>query len=71
MKKGIIAMSAMSLVLSMSFADSGYAEEAQAAVPAAEPIANEVGAANAPRPTEQRRARTRTAQRGRCWAMWS
>jgi iron complex outermembrane receptor protein len=37
MNKRIVAMSAMSLMLSMSFVNSGYAEEAPAA-PAAEPI---------------------------------
>src|SRR5574340_1223664 len=44
MKKRIVAMSAMSLVLSMSFVDTVYAEDAVAA-PAAEPaITNESAA---------------------------
>lgn len=38
MKKSIVAMSAMSLVLSMSFAQNGNAEEVPAVVPAQEPL---------------------------------
>ncbi len=40
MKKSIVAMSVMSLVLSMSFAKSGFAEDVQAAGPVQEPLAN-------------------------------
>ena len=47
MNKKIVAMSAMSLVLSMSFANSGYAEDSQAAAPATEPATDTAAATSA------------------------
>ena len=47
MNKKFVGMGAMSLVLSMSFANSGYAADPQAAAPAAEPAANTTAATSA------------------------